>query len=78
VLGVGGRERAGTGLAVAGDGPALAGAPALVCLRSDFSRFKLFREILRKLFVDLGANWKRKSSIPAKKQGIGARKFVEI
>jgi hypothetical protein len=72
MLGVGGRERAGTGLAVAEDGPALAG------LRSDFSRFGLFREILRKLFVDLGANWKRKSSIPAEKQGIGARKFVKI
>jgi hypothetical protein len=34
--------------------------------------------MLREKFVDLGANWKIKSSIPAKIQGIGARKFVEM
>jgi hypothetical protein len=43
-----------------------------------FSRFALFREILREMFVDLGANWKIKSLIPAKIQGIGARKFVAV
>jgi hypothetical protein len=46
-------------------GPALAG--------SDF-----FEKFLRELFVDLGGNWKIKSSMPTKIQGIGARKFVEM
>jgi hypothetical protein len=59
-------------------GPALAGMPALAGLRAGFSRFGLFRENLRELFVDLGGNWKRKSSIPREIRGIGARKFVEM
>jgi hypothetical protein len=42
--------------ALAGLGPAIAGGPALAGLRSGFSRFGLFREILRELFVDLGGN----------------------
>jgi hypothetical protein len=61
------------------DGPALARVgPALADLRSGFSRFRLFRAILRELFVDLGRNWKRKSSIPREIRGIGARNFVAM
>jgi hypothetical protein len=74
------------------DGPALAGpragfsrfgtfrvrkfldGPAISGMQAGFSRFG----ILREKFVDLGANWKRKTMIPAKIQGIGARKFVEM
>jgi hypothetical protein len=40
-------------------------------MQAGFSRFG----ILREKFVDLGGNWKEKSSILAKIQGIGARKF---
>jgi hypothetical protein len=43
-------------------------------MQAGFSRFG----ILREKFVDLGANWKIKPSIPAKIQGIWARKFVEM
>jgi hypothetical protein len=68
----------GDGPALAGLGPALAGVPALAGLRSGFSRFGLFREILREMFFELGTNWKIKSSIPAKIRGIGARKFVAM
>jgi hypothetical protein len=35
---------------------ALASVPALTGLRSGFSRFGLFQEILRVLFVNLGRN----------------------
>jgi hypothetical protein len=52
---------------------ALVGVPALAGLRSGFSLFGLFQEILHAMFIDLGATWKIKSSIPAKIQGIGAR-----
>jgi hypothetical protein len=30
------------------------------------------------MFIEFGGNWNEKSSIPAKIQGIGARKFVEM
>jgi hypothetical protein len=40
--------------ALAGIWPALAGGLALAGLRAGFSRFALFRKILRELFVDLG------------------------
>jgi hypothetical protein len=61
------------------DGPALAGlGPALAGLRAGFSRFALFREILREMFFNLDGIWKRKSSIPAKIRGNRARKFVEM
>jgi hypothetical protein len=46
----------GDGPALAGLGSALAGVPALAVLRYGFSRFGLFREILRELFVNLGGN----------------------
>jgi hypothetical protein len=64
--------------ALAGLGPALAGVPALAGLRSGFSRFGIFREILRELFVNLGGNWEGKSSILREIRGIGARKFVAM
>jgi hypothetical protein len=48
--------------------------PAISGGQTSFSRFGMLRE----KFVDLGANWKIKSAIPAKIQGIGARKFVEM
>jgi hypothetical protein len=38
------------------DGPALAGVPVLAGLRSGFSRFGLFREIMCEKFVDLDGN----------------------
>jgi hypothetical protein len=53
------------------------GAKALTG-RAGFSLFEFFREILRELFVDLGANWKIKLAILREIQGIGARKFVEM
>jgi hypothetical protein len=59
-------------------GPALAGGAALAGMRSGFSRFALFREILVAKFVDLGGNWKRKSMILREIKGIGARNFVEM
>jgi hypothetical protein len=52
--------------------PALAGL-GLALAGSDF-----FKKLLRELFVDLGRNWKRKSSIPREIRGIGARKFVAM
>jgi hypothetical protein len=33
------------------------------------------RKFLRELFVEVGGNWKRKSSIPTEIRGIGARNF---
>jgi hypothetical protein len=66
------------GPALAGLGSALAGGLALAGLRAGFSRFALFREILREMFFNLDRIWKRKSSIPAKIRGIRARKFVEM
>jgi hypothetical protein len=66
------------GPALAGLGPALAGMLALAGLRAGFSMFVLFQEIRRELFVDLGGNWKRKSSIPREIRGIGARNFVAM
>jgi hypothetical protein len=69
-------------------GPALAGSeffesgflicPAISGVQTGFSRFRLFREILLEMFVELGANWKIKSLIPAEIRGIGARKFVAM
>jgi hypothetical protein len=68
-----------------GIGPALAGLWTSFSRWAGFSRSEagffrlgLFREILGEMFFDLGANWKIKSSILAKIQGIGARKFVEM
>jgi hypothetical protein len=43
-----------------------------------FFRLALFREILLKKFVNLGRNWKRKSSILGEIRGIGARKFMAM
>jgi hypothetical protein len=43
-------------------------------MQTSFSRFGMLRE----KFVDLGANWKIKSSIPGEIRGIGVRKFVEM
>jgi hypothetical protein len=59
-------------------GPAFAGMPAFAGLRAGFSRFGLFREILRELFVDLGGNWSGQSMIPSEIRGTGARKFVAM
>jgi hypothetical protein len=52
--------------------------PALAGLRAGFSRFGLFREILRELFIELGGNWSGKSMIPSEIRGIGARNFVAM
>jgi hypothetical protein len=52
--------------------------PALAGLRASFLQLGLFREILFEMFVDLGRNWERKSSIPREIRGIGARKFVAM
>jgi hypothetical protein len=51
---------------------------ALAGLRSGFSWFGLFREILLEMFVELGGNWNEKSSILGEIRGIGARKFVAM
>jgi hypothetical protein len=66
-------------------GPALAGTWAGFSWWAGFSRslagffrLALFREILVAKFFDLGGYLDGKSSIPAKIQGIGARKFVEM
>jgi hypothetical protein len=74
------------------DGPALAGlragfsrfgtfqvrkffdGPSISGMQAGFSRFG----ILQEKFVDLGANWKRKSMISREIRGIGARKFVAM
>jgi hypothetical protein len=60
------------------DGPALAGVSALVGLRSGFSRFGLFREILLELFVDLDGNGEEKSPISREIRGIGVRNFMAM
>jgi hypothetical protein len=52
--------------------------PVLAGLKPGFSWFALFREILVEMFVDLGGNSDRKSSIPTEIRGIGARKFVAM
>jgi hypothetical protein len=59
-------------------GLALAGGLALDGLRSGFSRFGLFQEILVAKFFDLGGKWDEKSSIPREIRGIGARKLVAM
>jgi hypothetical protein len=50
----------------------------MTCKQAGFSRFGLFRENLRELFIDLGGNWKRKLVIPREIRGIGARNFVAM
>jgi hypothetical protein len=59
--------------------------PALAEKRASFSRSEagffrlgLFREILLKISVELGGNWKGKSVIPGEIRGIGARNFVAM
>jgi hypothetical protein len=51
---------------------------ALAGLRSGFSRFRLFGEILVAKFVDLGRKWDENSLISREIRGIGARKFVAM
>jgi hypothetical protein len=46
--------------------------------KAGFFWLEHFREILLEKFVELGVNWKAKSSIPREIQGIGARKFVAM
>jgi hypothetical protein len=64
--------------AFAGLGLALACVSALAGLRSGFSQFRLFGEILLELFVDLGGNGEEKSSILREIIGIGARNFMAM
>jgi hypothetical protein len=59
------------GPALAGLWPALADAPALAGLRSGFSRFGFFQEILVTKFFDLGGKWDEKSAILREIQGLG-------